>query len=122
MNGKVVVCFDDREGRTAGDSIMDPALTIPYVEGMTVTDIRSSYINKMIDSWEMREFYAIKENPISAFTEEYDINISGGWVIEESLHNILIGGNWDIGSDSAHYAMIRRVKEQIQAAAEITIE
>lgn len=114
-SNKVVVCFYDPEGRTTGDSALDPAITIPYVEGMTIEQVRHTYLTKLMNSWDGGD-------DINEFIEEYDINISGGWVIDKKFHDILLSGDWDVGSDSALYRMIHMVKSQIQAASEFIIE
>jgi hypothetical protein len=120
MSEKVVVCFSDDEGRLAGDTSCDPNVTVPYVEGMSVEDLRTAYFTQLMTSWE--EDWSDEEDPIAAFVEEYCLDVSGGWVVDKKIHELITDIIVDVGSDSALYRIISTMKSQLSNAAEMTIE
>lgn len=118
MSKLVVVPFDDKEGRLQGDSSWNPEIYFPYEEGMTVADVRTQACNHLMKNWnEQDRFESVEE-----FAEEYMLECTGGWVIEEDKLDIINSWDVDVGSDSALYAMIKSCKSQVASSAEFVIE
>jgi hypothetical protein len=114
----MVVPFDDEEGRTTGDSSWNPEIYFPYEEGMTVEDVKQKAVKQLMKDWKEEDCFDSTEE----FIEEYDLNVTGGWVVEKATLDIINAGAYDVGGDSALYAMIHSMKCQVQAAAKKTIE
>ena len=118
MSDLVVVPFDDEEGRLEGDSSWNPEVYFPYEEDMTVDQVREKALTKLMKEWEEQDMF----ESIEEFAEEYMMSCTGGWVIEKSTLDIINNWNMDIGNDSALYAIMSSLKNQVQSSAVKTIE
>lgn len=114
----VVVPFDDKEGRTQGDSCWSTDVCVPYTEAMTVKRLREQALTKLMSDWsDGGEFSNINE-----FAKQYDVDCTGGWVVDKLILDIINSGEWDVGNDSAAYAIAHALKCQVEAAAKFIIE
>ena len=119
MSNLVVVPFDDKEGRLEGDSSWNPGIFFPYEEGMTAKDVTTKAIVHLMKLWEEYDAF---DGDVEAFTKEYTMECTGGWVIEKDKLDVINGCSFDVGNDSALYAMMNALKSQVAGNATKVIE
>ena len=118
MANLLVVPFDDEEGRLEGDSSWNSAISFPYVDGMTVEQVREAALTKLMNIWEESDIF----DTVADFAAEYQLSCSGGWVIEKEKLDIINSWDIEIGGDSQLYAMMASLKSQVASNATKVIE
>jgi hypothetical protein len=113
---KVLVAFNDKdEDMCQGDSGFGPESCGEYVDGMTFTEAREMFFTRVQKNW-----YPDDE-PVSTdkfIEDEFSEDVTGFWIIDEKIHDIIENVSIDFGNDSACYAGLRTMKTQIDRGSE----
>lgn len=107
-----------------GDSGYQPEHAVPYVEGMTINEIkRAIQKHELVELWaELKADCTEAELDAAILEQETCSDFAGAWIIEEKMYNVIKNVSGDWGGDSAVYAAIRTMKSQIQAGAIKTLK
>ena len=110
MSEQVIVAFGD-DG-TDGDSCFQPVSSGAYVEGLTFDQAVEMFTIRTAKQWEMS---------VDQFKEEIDAEPVGFWVVDKKIYTAITFVDIPTGSDSAVYAAVGMMKQQLKSVADKTI-
>lgn len=120
----IAVLFNDNDhnGRTTGDSTWYASCGIPYVDGMSLSQLQEEAVMELLGGRDMKgvkeEFNMLKDE--GELVSSYEV--TGAWIVEEKIYKAITNVSCDWGNDSAEYASNATMKEQIANVAEFVIE
>ena len=113
----VVVPYLNNESKTEGDSAITIETTIPYEDGMTVSDLHEKTLKVIGGDWGF-DVDSMPLNELAAEVFGSHNGVVGGFVIKKSLHEKVLRSSSDVSNDSDVYNMVYTMKCMIQELSE----
>ena len=93
-------------------------INFKFVDGMTAKSLLDISCYALIEYFKDSEKY----RTVEAFKEEFDISITGGWVIKKETLDAINDVNMECGGDSDTYELSTAKKNAVRKYAVFTIE